>query len=328
MVCIRKKNPKIHTQEHKLCSNDTFRESTKLQTHAPRSISRSGFKTSKKESENTEDGEFAFAITLWKEELLNHDNCTWLSLGDASYPSSCSKDNGLSSCMDLKIDAWFISLLSTNSPTHDTFLDTKTTFFDGSRVNPMEEASLILDQRKVLDEYIVFQEHLEEEEVVSSLSWLENESCNGQTLDKKSKSKSKRAYFDSGDDEHSLFSSSFSSDYSSEIMDLEDISVDKPLFWPFNSASDWGSEYKQDFLIMSPCKKDGNSPKGKNMVAEEVDRLTEKYERKHKIVLEDLLLVDKLNVEGVIIEQVLGLGEFDGHEGVEYEFNIDHFSIV
>ncbi|KAJ0555330.1 hypothetical protein HanPSC8_Chr07g0270851 [Helianthus annuus] len=328
MVCIRK-NPKVHTQELKLgTSNDTFRESTKLQTHAPRSISRSGFKTYKKESENTEDGEFAFAITLWKEELLNHDNCTWLSIGDASYPSSCSKDNGLSSCMDLKIDAWFISLLSTNSPTHDTFLDTKTTFFDGSRVNPMEEASLILDQRKVLDEYIVFQEHLEEEEVVSSLSWLENESCNGQTLDKKSKSKSKRAYFDSGDDEHSLFSSSFSSDYSSEIMDLEDISVDKPLFWPFNSASDWGSEYKQDFLIMSPCKKDGNSPKGKNMVAEEVDRLTEKYERKHKIVLEDLLLVDKLNVEGVIIEQVLGLGEFDGHEGVEYEFNIDHFSIV
>ncbi|KAI3688381.1 hypothetical protein L1987_82093 [Smallanthus sonchifolius] len=350
------------------------------QIHDPGPVLRSGFKAFKEETE--------FAITLRKEELLNHNNCTWLSIGNASSPSSCYKDYGLFGYMDLKIDAWFISLLSTPSPTSDALLNTKVAFFDGSRVNPMEEASLILDQTKVLDDDVVFQESLEEEVV----SWLQNESY-GQKLDKKSKSKLACFEYDSAtpvnysvssftdsSDEHSLFSSSSSSDHSSEIMDLEEINTDQPLFWPFNPASDWCSEYKWDFF-MSPCKKAGNSEadfedttiktpssewdlfimspeissethgnvnlekgcnrrlefsidstdvaKSRNVVATEqpgVDRLTKKDVGKQKILLEDLLLVDKLHVEGVL-EQVLGLGEFDGHEGIESEFNKDDFSL-
>ncbi|KAI3823129.1 hypothetical protein L1987_04559 [Smallanthus sonchifolius] len=346
MVCI-----KVHTQELKLGSNDKFIESVKLQIGDTGHVSRSRFKTFKEQTE-VEDGEFA--ITLRKEELRNRDNCMWLSISGASSPSSCSKDNDLSGYMDLKIDAWLISLLSTQSLRSDSLLNTEITFFDGSRVNPIEEASLVLDQRKKLDENMVFQENLEEEEVVL---WLKNESsysgCYSQTLEKRSKS----AYFTDSSDEQSLISSFSSSDYSSEVMDLEEVSTDKPLFWPLNSASDWSSETKWDLLTISPrkdvCYKFGRSPKtcldshgnmdlekgcnrqvefngdsnsSSNMEQAEVDRLTRRSLIKHKIVLEDLLLVDKLNAEGVI-EQVLGLGEFDGHEGIESEFNKDEFSL-
>lgn len=409
MVCIRN-DLKVQTQELNFGSNDKFRESVKLQTSETGRVSRFRLKTFSQESE-AEDGEFA--VTLRKEELLNRDNCTWLSITGASSPSSCSNDDGLFNYMDLKIDAWFISLLSAQSPsgaTSGSLLNTKVTFFDGSKVNPIEEASLVLDQAKKSDECMVFQENLEEEEVVL---WLKNESsddgseCYSQTLEKRSKSKS--AYFSDSSDEQSLFSSSSSSDHSSEIMDLEEISTDKPLFWPLDSTSDWGSETKWDYFIMSPrkdvCKvdnkivfddnknitpvfwpyncasewdldatwdflisprkgvyykfgkspnrcldshgnrnlekscnrrlefnKDSNSSSNmtKSTVAvtteqAEVERLTKRSMSKHKIVLEDLLLVDKLSVEGVI-EQVLGLGEFDGHEGIESEFNKDEFS--
>ncbi|GKE47781.1 hypothetical protein Tco_1479039, partial [Tanacetum coccineum] len=164
-----------------------------------------------------EDGEFADALR--KEELLDHENCTWLSSSDASSPSSCLPHDGLYGYMDLKIDAWLISLLSTPSPRFTTLLNTEATFFDGSRVNPMEEASLVLHQRKVL--------------------------------------------LDSSDD-NSQFSSASSSDYTSDVVDLEEIGNDKPLFWPSDSAQDWGSPTKCDLFIMSPRKdvyKVANSPK-------------------------------------------------------------------
>ncbi|KAJ0806721.1 hypothetical protein HanPI659440_Chr02g0092501 [Helianthus annuus] len=347
MVCIRN-DLKVHTQELKFGSSDDTDP-----------VYRSRFKAFNEQSD-VEDNEFA--ITLRKEESLNRDNCTWLSLTGASSPSSCCKHYGLSGYMDLKIDAWFISLLSKQSSRSDTLFNTKITFFDGSRVNPIEEASFVLDQSKKPDEKIVFEENLEDEEVVL---WLKNESeCCSQTLDNrsKSKSKSKFAYLTDSSDEQSLFSSSSSSDHSSEVMDLEEISTDKPLFWPLNSASDWCSETKWDYFIMSPRKdiyKLGMSPKttynrephskqgcnrrlvfgtdsksSSNMTSsanvaateQEVDHLTKPSVSKHKIVLEDLLLVDKLNAEGVI-EQVLGLGEFDGHEGIEDEFDEDDFSL-
>ncbi|KAM0013698.1 hypothetical protein Hdeb2414_s0041g00737671 [Helianthus debilis subsp. tardiflorus] len=350
MVCIRN-DLKVHTQELKFGSDDLFKESVNLRIDDTNPVYRSRFN-------DVEDN--AFAITLRKEESLNRDNCTWLSLTGASSPSSCCKDYGLSGYMDLKLDAWFISLLSKQSSRSDTLLNTKITFFDGSRVNPIEEASFVLDQSKKPDEKIVFEENLEEEEVVL---WLKNESeCCSQTLDDRSKSKSTFAYLTDSSDEQSLFSSSSSSDYSSEVMDLEEVSTDKPLFWPLNSASDWCSETKWDYFIMSPRKdiyKLGISPKttynrephskqgcnrrlvfgtdsksssnmikSTNVVAteQEVDRLTKPSVSTHKIVLEDLLLVDKLNAEGVI-EQVLGLGEFDGHEGIEDEFDDDDFSL-
>ena len=65
-------------------------------------------KTFKEEEEEDE-----FAATLRKAESLDHNNCIWLSSGGSSSPSSCFQDNSLQGYTDLKIDAWFISLLST-----------------------------------------------------------------------------------------------------------------------------------------------------------------------------------------------------------------------
>nr|GFA52646.1 hypothetical protein [Tanacetum cinerariifolium] len=55
-----------------------------------------------------------------------------------------------------------------------------------------------------------------------------------------------------------------SSDYSSDVVDLEEFGNDKPLFLPSNSAQDWGSPTKCDLFIMSPRKdvyKVASSPK-------------------------------------------------------------------
>ncbi|KAL7595988.1 hypothetical protein Lser_V15G29439 [Lactuca serriola] len=362
-----------------------------------------------------EDDEFA--ATLRKAESLDYNNCMWLSSGDASSssPSSCFHDNSLSCYTDVKIDAWFISLLSTKSR---DILSTKATFFDGSIANPIEEASLVLDERK---EFEFFHENLEEKEVVS---WLAND-----------ESSSVSSITDTTDHDLS-FSSCSSSEYSSEVVDMEEIGTNKPLFWPSDWTSDWDSETKCDLFIMSPRKnmykldsekgcnrrllfdthqksstnfdlknKMKNKPsrfrkptktstkivplddeidfgrlteakavnesgpmdtkiktktpvlnedlrlqvlngkkdldKGCSRKLEfsigdedddtsevvEVKPLTMKSVRKHRIVLEDLLLVDKLNVEGAI-EEALGLDEFDGLEGLGSEFNKDGFWLI
>ncbi|XP_024985293.1 suppressor protein SRP40-like [Cynara cardunculus var. scolymus] len=269
-------------------SNDRRRESYKRRIHEMGPVCRPRFMTSKEE----DDG--------------------------ASSPTSCFQDNGLFGSMDLKIDAWFISLLSTPSSRSAALLSTEATFFDGSRVNPIEEASLVLDQRKAAEEDEVFQENLEEEVISWLVTSIKNESQDtfstsssdedaessyGQssvkdstelnkfcfslskwTSDKRSESKlaysqselhtpvtksyqlsisSVSSVTDSSDD-HSIFSSSSSSDYSSEVVDLEEIGIDKPLFWPSDWESDWSSETKSDFFIMSPRKnihKAGDSPK-------------------------------------------------------------------
>ncbi|KAI3706271.1 hypothetical protein L6452_23890 [Arctium lappa] len=303
----------IHKPEPlKSGSNDRCRESYKRHIREMGPVCRPQIKTFKEE-----DGEFA--DTLRKAELIDYDNCMWLSSDGASSPTSCFQDDDLFGFMDLKIDAWFISLLSTPSSRSSAFLSMEATFFDGSRVNPIEEASLVLDQRKVAEEDVVFQENLEEEDEV--ISWLvtsiknesqdtftpsseeDAESSYGQSSVKDStelqkfyfllskwtsdkRSESELAYSQSGfstpvtrsyqlstssfssvtdsSDNHSIFSSSSSSDYSSEVVDLEEIGTDKPLFWPSEWESDWSSETKCDFFIMSPRKnihKAVNSPK-------------------------------------------------------------------
>lgn len=187
-------------------------------------------------------------------------------------------------------------------------------------------------------------------------------------------------------DDRSLSFSSFSD--VSEVMDLEECSIDKPLFWPYDLMPEWGSNTEWDFFVMSPRKniskivnlhktppdtprlrllnkkmdlekgcrrkllfgsgsnssanldfktsnntrvvrrmksmptrfkmgvktnEDGGtreSLEGKNLIKET---------SKHKVV-------EKLNGEHAI-ETILGLDEFDGHEGIESEFNKDDFSL-
>ncbi|KAJ9555414.1 hypothetical protein OSB04_010028 [Centaurea solstitialis] len=282
-------------------SNDRCRKSYRRRIREMDPVCRPLFKTSNEQDE-VEDGEFA--DTLRKAELLDHYNCIWLSSDGASSPTSCSLDDGLFGPMDLKIDAWLISLLSTpsSSPRSAELLSTEATFFDGSRVNPIEEASLVLDQRKIAEKDVAFREDLEEEED-EVISWLETsiknesqdtdedaESSYGRssvkdstelnefyfllskcTLDKRASEFSTpvtktKSYQLSTSSVSSITDSSddWSSDYSSEVVDLEEIGIDKPLFWPSDWESDWSSDTKSDFFPMSPRKsirKDGNSPK-------------------------------------------------------------------
>nr|XP_043611834.1 uncharacterized protein LOC122583501 [Erigeron canadensis] len=265
-------------------------------------------------------------------------------------------------------------------------------FFDGSRVNPIKEASIIvLDNASCLD--------ISDEGIVSWLvPLLENEStvvststiCFSESCDAHSPkfsifhSNIKSCFSTSNDCSLSFSSSSIEGDL--EVIDLEECSMDKPLFWPPSLIPEWGLVTEWDLFAMSPRKniciveKSTNTPpnspspillnpkmnlqkakrtlvfglgsnssanleikteNGKKVIrrmksmpsrfkkgakALEDDNFTKKCGQE-KVSLEDLLVLDeKLNVAPAI-EILLGLEEFDGHEGVESEFNKDDFSL-
>lgn len=296
-------------------------------------------------------------------------------------------------------------------------------FFDGSQVNPIKEASLVLDdQITFLDHEAISQDNLE---VVSWLVSIKEESMNTSCIcfsetcgthspkfsifhsdrgshlsfskdsnwvfDKKSELSSCISWITDSSDENSSSLSFSSTENASEIMDLEECSIDKPLFWPFDSTFEWGSGSftEWDFFIMSPrkniCIVKNNSPntlpdsprlrlfKGK-LDLEKVKRRLVFHSRsnssvnlefksvnstrgvrrmksmpsrfkkglktnedgcnkqssedkdfvKNNVFLENHLPVEMLNVEPAI-ETLIGLDEFDGHEGIECEFNKDDF---
>nr|GFA58974.1 hypothetical protein [Tanacetum cinerariifolium] len=157
-----------------------------------------------------------------------------------------------------------------------------------------------------------------------------------------------------------------SSDHVSEPVAIEEYSrTTTPLFLPSSYASEWGSDTKWDLFVMSPRKdiykidksppktspdtlrlrvlngnmniekgcsrrlEFSNGSKSTKVTSErsEIEGVAKNLVGRKNLVLEDLLLVDKLNADGPI-EDVLGLGEFDGHEGVDTEFNKDRFSLV
>ncbi|XP_028084743.1 uncharacterized protein LOC114285860 isoform X2 [Camellia sinensis] len=135
---------------------------------------------------------------------------------------------------------------------------------------------------------------------------------------------------------------------SSEDVDLATGAADEPLFWPSDRKFDWGSELKWDFFIMSPRKhkhKD-KTLEGKltfvRRMQTQPSRMGESRNFFAKIVPLDVVeptsddvLNEKSNLvdedfesnEEVAIETLLGLDEFDGHEGTESEFNKDDFCL-
>ncbi|KAM1158531.1 hypothetical protein ACFXTH_031897 [Malus domestica] len=151
-------------------------------------------------------------------------------------------------------------------------------------------------------------------------------------------------------------------EHASEAEVLEDLTTtDEPLFWPFEQKTDWNSEETWNYFSISPRKGIGITASGtppdsipskhhdRNMDVEEgqgvrlVFRISsiEDYEieakiqgtRKWKVhvnepvgVVNECIEVDIASKE-VPIEMFMGLAEFDGHEGVDSEFNEDDFSL-
>ncbi|KAF2322140.1 hypothetical protein GH714_007581 [Hevea brasiliensis] len=108
--------------------------------------------------------------------------------------------------------------------------------------------------------------------------------------------------------------------FSDQEVDLEDFDTDEPLFWPSQWKQDWNCEDTWKCFSMSP------------LPMEMENDLKEKKDREVPIPQSNCsdrdFLEDDITKNGELpIETLLGLGEFDGHEGVDSEFNEDTFSL-
>ncbi|KAM2711410.1 hypothetical protein EV1_031530 [Malus domestica] len=112
----------------------------------------------------------------------------------------------------------------------------------------------------------------------------------------------------------------------SEAEDLEDLTTtDEPLFWPFERKTDRNSEETWNYFSMSPRK--GMSSKIMKLKQKYKETENGKFHVSEPVgVVNDRIEEDFASKE-VPIEMFLGLTEFDGHEGVDSEFNEDDFSL-
>ncbi|KAI8004938.1 hypothetical protein LOK49_LG08G02064 [Camellia lanceoleosa] len=353
------KKSSSNQREDKLCAQNP---SIRLHIHELNPIC----KSRKKAEEDDEDGDFD--KQFGEEGSFDGDKYMWLSSGTMS-PPSCFDDQRFSVLLDLSPDdQWLVVPVPNSSP----LLGKDTIFFDGSKVNPIEEASLVLE-RTSLDAEKIFHEDLKEDEEEEIVSWLSSSISNERTDWERngfgvsyyaewiSDTESEFDYLgsevlSSNSSSVSSFSEiliqeksqSFSFDYVSEDVDLTTGAADEPLFWPSDRKFNWGSELKWDFFIMSPRKhkhKD-KTLEGKltfvGRMQTKPSRLGESRKFFAKIVPLDVVeptsddvlneksnLVDKdfESNEEVAIETLLGLDEFDGHEGIESEFNKDDFCL-
>ncbi|WCJ41383.1 hypothetical protein M5689_022254 [Euphorbia peplus] len=181
----------------------------------------------------------------------------------------------------------------------------------------------------------------------SLISWLSTLADSYLHLDNAEKNKEKNSVTsiqEVSDSENSKFSSDSESYANSDGVDLEDFRAEEPLFWPSESKSDWSSPETWRCFSMSPRKgstcdskrrslefgsglSECSSKKVKKMIDFEGLRLenSRKVDEELSICVCSDLLEDNIGEES--IETVMGLEEFDGHEGVEYEFNDDVFSV-
>ncbi|KAM1989868.1 hypothetical protein ACFX15_031179 [Malus domestica] len=118
----------------------------------------------------------------------------------------------------------------------------------------------------------------------------------------------------------------FSSEHASEAEDLEDLTTtDEPLFWPFERKTDRNSKATWNYFSMSPRK--GMSSKIMKLKQKYKETENGKFHVSEPVgVVNDRIEEDFASKE-VPIEMFLGLTEFDGHEGVDSEFNEDDFSL-
>ncbi|XP_059632881.1 uncharacterized protein LOC132275417 [Cornus florida] len=216
VVNKKKKNYYSDTREDKLCTpNSTASQNASIRLRiremgplckARKKKAAQNLAHSRKDDE--EDGEFAKQFGkegIWPDD----DKCMWLSSGSMS-PSSCFDDYRFSTFLDLSLDEWLVSLLSI-SANSGVFLGSTVSFYDGSRVNPIEEAFLLLE-RTSFDEDRTLQEDLNEEEVVTWLvSSIGNDLTDSSVMSKESSSGQSLEYFSSCDDSSSPFSTNFDS---------------------------------------------------------------------------------------------------------------------
>ncbi|XP_065868859.1 uncharacterized protein [Euphorbia lathyris] len=171
------------------------------------------------------------------------------------------------------------------------------------------------------------------------ISWLSTLADTYLHLDnsgmKKKNNNSETDFQEVSDSENSKFSSDEdgNSEYSySDGVDLEDFRAEEPLFWPSDSKSDWNSPEIWNCFSMSPRKglatSDSSTGESKFGVLKFDSRRRSLEFHREASRLGNLTKIDEeIVIEEESIETVMGLGEFDGHEGVEYEFNEDVFSM-
>ncbi|KAK8571551.1 hypothetical protein V6N13_047222 [Hibiscus sabdariffa] len=129
---------------------------------------------------------------------------------------------------------------------------------------------------------------------------------------------------------------------SSEAENIEDFDVDEPLFWPFERKIDWKSEGTWKHFIMSPRKntvkitapeenfhtnKSLRKSKHGSRKIKNGNSMPSRLRESTKVSARDQILPWKVaeddftSNEEVPIEMVVGLNEFDGHEGIDSELN-------
>lgn len=277
------------------------------------------------ESAVVEDDCFDLGRRLDGESCNGENDGLWLS-SDCNNPSSFFSEYELYDLPHLLLDEWRI-------------------FFDGSTINPIEEACLALE-KNLPDTEKILQEDLKEEEVVT---WLLSSTENNATLDSSSvgfSESSSPSFEDSvSSDSKSKFSGldldrtgfwvlELISDSESEmdslqsyksifrlsvsiVGEVEDFKTDEPLFWPFKQVSDWNSGNWDCFSM---------SPRRDSWLKESMQRVSRDSRPTDGKVLNQIFLEEEFAAnEELPIEKLLGLDEFDGHEGVDLEFSQDGF---
>ncbi|AES67741.1 hypothetical protein MTR_2g098610 [Medicago truncatula] len=113
----------------------------------------------------------------------------------------------------------------------------------------------------------------------------------------------------------------FSAEHLLETTDIEELNGDEPLFWPFEGEFNWDSE--ESSFCSSPSKRlvfDSRSTASR--IKGDEQKGDEDFDSRMDIPLEYFDL-DK----ECAIETLVGLKEFDGHEGLDSEFIGDGFML-
>jgi hypothetical protein len=106
-----------------------------------------------------------------------------------------------------------------------------------------------------------------------------------------------------------------------ETPDIEEFNGDEPLFWPFEGEFNWDSD--ESSFCNSPRKRlvfDSGSKTSKTTRSEQ--KGGEDFDSDMDIPLEYFDLDQEF-----AIETLVGLNEFDGHEGLDSEFIGDDFML-
>ncbi|KAL3506693.1 hypothetical protein ACH5RR_032075 [Cinchona calisaya] len=279
IVTNKKKNS---TQKSTLQGGNASIVRLRLQSMGPvcksrRKINSSSLQKRDEADEEANDFVNQFAMEKWPSDR-NDDSCKWLSSGSSS-PSCCFENKIFGNLLEFSLDDWLVSRLIFRE-NYSPIFSAAISFFDGSRVNPLEEEILneesflveemtswlmnsteaedkfgnFFEDCKTCDSNFLLPEMWEfQEGILSSLidlqddensEWISDSEMNFLQIDFPSPS-----YKSSSSD---LVPSI---DYvrDAELTELANARTDEPIFWPFvQKFGCWSSELSKDFFIMSP----------------------------------------------------------------------------